>query len=232
MRLSSYELSHLLLFQFSCSCLCCRNDIFKSCRARVVLLIVLRSCVIQNVIFDVIGTPSWDDMEHVTNSKAKSYLKTLPPKPRSDFAVKFPSCDPGALDLLQKMLQFDPAKRISVKDAIKHPFFNLVRQPQWEVRHNVCTIFMFSLVRLIIVVLQGGPLDHRHVLSAFNLCGVQKQTNHTMRSCMMSHVSNLQKESKTNPIEVDLETMSITKENLMACFVEDILHFKTQRESQ
>jgi serine/threonine protein kinase len=102
--------------------------------------------MIQNVIFDVIGTPSWDDMEHVTNSKAKSYLKTLTPKPRSDFAVKFPSCDSVALDLLQKMLQFDPAKRISVKDAIKHPFFNLVRQPQWEVRTNLrCLLFVLFM---------------------------------------------------------------------------------------
>ncbi len=38
----------------------------------------------------------------------------------------------GTQDLLSKMLQFSPDKRISVKDAIKHPFFDSVRVPAWE----------------------------------------------------------------------------------------------------
>lgn len=38
-----------------------------------------------------------------------------------------------ALDLLAKMLEFNPEKRITVKQAIKHPFFDRVRQESWEV---------------------------------------------------------------------------------------------------
>jgi serine/threonine protein kinase len=38
------------------------------------------------------------------------------------FAQKFPEADPLAIDLLEKMLQFDPRKRIDVHEALKHPW--------------------------------------------------------------------------------------------------------------
>jgi serine/threonine protein kinase len=34
----------------------------------------------------------------------------------------FPQSNPLAVDLLEKMLQFDPRNRITVEDALKHPY--------------------------------------------------------------------------------------------------------------
>ncbi len=34
----------------------------------------------------------------------------------------FPACSPDAIDLLSRMLTFNPAKRISVDAALRHPF--------------------------------------------------------------------------------------------------------------
>lgn len=36
---------------------------------------------------------------------------------------RFPDANPLAIDLLQKLLAFNPAKRINVYDAIKHEYF-------------------------------------------------------------------------------------------------------------
>jgi len=34
----------------------------------------------------------------------------------------------SAIDLLEKMIVYDPSKRISTKDAINHPYFNEIFQ--------------------------------------------------------------------------------------------------------
>lgn len=54
-------------------------------------------------------------MGFVTSDKARRYLRSLPKCPRSSFRALYPNADPQALDLLDKMLVFDPAKRISVQ---------------------------------------------------------------------------------------------------------------------
>ena len=41
-----------------------------------------------------------------------------------DFNTIFKDASENAVDLLKKMLVFNPAKRISVLDALKHPFLS------------------------------------------------------------------------------------------------------------
>lgn len=49
-----------------------------------------------------------------------------PPRPhlpqRVPFAQKFPEADPLAIDLLERLLQFDPNRRLTVHEALKHPW--------------------------------------------------------------------------------------------------------------
>ncbi|KAL3158807.1 hypothetical protein ABBQ32_011533 [Trebouxia sp. C0010 RCD-2024] len=71
-------------------------------------------------IFQALGTPSeaqWPGMKDLPNFV--EFQKTEPPPLAS--IVKGASED--ALDLLSKMMQFDPARRISAEDALKHKYF-------------------------------------------------------------------------------------------------------------
>jgi serine/threonine protein kinase len=52
-----------------------------------------------------------------------NYLSRLPKKSPIKWEEKIPGANPLALDLLQKMLCFSPNKRITVHDAIRHPYF-------------------------------------------------------------------------------------------------------------
>eukprot|EP00955_Chlamydomonas_euryale_P090842 364577-Chlamydomonas_euryale.AAC.8 len=40
--------------------------------------------------------------------QARAYIRALPPAEKIDFKRKFPEADPLAIDLMEKMLQFDP----------------------------------------------------------------------------------------------------------------------------
>ena len=41
-----------------------------------------------------------------------------------DFSKLFPQAPPLAIDLLKQLLQFDPDKRISVLQALEHPYLS------------------------------------------------------------------------------------------------------------
>lgn len=84
-----------------------------------------------NLIFDVIGTPSPSDITAVDDN-VRRYLTKLPKKPAKSLAAEFPGAPSAAIDLLEKLLTFDPRKRITVDDALKHPYLAPVRRPDME----------------------------------------------------------------------------------------------------
>lgn len=85
------------------------------------------------LIFSIIGTPTDPaDLQFITNEKAFQYVKRLKPVAKTPWKKEFPQANPGALDLLEKMLQFNPHKRISVDDALKHPYLEDLHAPESE----------------------------------------------------------------------------------------------------
>ena len=87
-----------------------------------------------NIIFDVIGSPDEESMEFVSDPNAVLYLKSLSQKKKNkiNFKAKFPGSSEESLDLLQKMLIFDPKKRITVQESLEHPFFKSIRDKSKE----------------------------------------------------------------------------------------------------
>lgn len=81
-------------------------------------------------IFTVIGTPPPSEIEKC--GKAVDYIKSLGKiEPRS-LAEIFPDGDPLAIDLLGKMLAFNPKDRSTASEALEHPFFKGIRRPEME----------------------------------------------------------------------------------------------------
>ena len=48
--------------------------------------------------------------------------------PRADFQEKFKGIPKSGIDLLDKLLQFNPFFRLTLDEAIAHPFFKRVRK--------------------------------------------------------------------------------------------------------
>ena len=75
-----------------------------------------------NLITSIVGTPTAEELSIVTNEQALKFMKSMAFKPRVNLAQRLPNVSAAGADLLDQMLQFDPRKRISVADALEHPY--------------------------------------------------------------------------------------------------------------
>jgi len=83
---------------------------------------------------EVLGTPTPDETTFILNPKARAFLESLPNQPRKPWARMYPRAEgtPGAFDLLDKLLAFDPRKRITVEEALAHTYMEAYYDPTDE----------------------------------------------------------------------------------------------------
>lgn len=96
-----------------------------------------------NVICELVGTPSAEELANIPNQVAANYVKSLGTHPRKSFRTVFPQAPPVLADFLDACLVFDPARRLSAAQAIEHPFCQGdFRDPEME--EDAQTIFNFD----------------------------------------------------------------------------------------
>ncbi|KDD76079.1 protein kinase-like protein [Helicosporidium sp. ATCC 50920] len=96
------------------------------------------------MILKVLGTPSEEELGFITAPKARSYIRSLPAAPPADLRALFPEASAQALDLLGKMLQFDPRRRVSVAGALAHPWLASLHDPAAEPTAKATFCFDFE----------------------------------------------------------------------------------------
>ncbi|KAG0613808.1 hypothetical protein M758_6G130700 [Ceratodon purpureus] len=82
-----------------------------------------------DVIFNVIGTPCWKDIESVPSEHWRSYLKKVPGRAGNIVKQLSGLVDDNALDLLQRMLAFAPQRRCTADEALFHTYFKGMSKP-------------------------------------------------------------------------------------------------------
>ncbi|KAJ6570725.1 CMGC/MAPK protein kinase [Mycena sp. CBHHK59/15] len=85
-----------------------------------------------NLILDVTGSPGLDEVNAITSKRSRDYLLMLPKRPGRYFPALFPHAPSEAIDFLSKTLTFDPTKRLTVYDALEHPYLEAYHDPEDE----------------------------------------------------------------------------------------------------
>lgn len=96
------------------------------------------------LIFQLLGTPQGADYESICSQRAKDYIHTLPRYSAVNMDTFFNShynrekrfggvaINPLGLDMLRRLLVFDPNQRMSVTEALNHPYVSMYHDPSDE----------------------------------------------------------------------------------------------------
>ncbi|KAM4783959.1 mitogen-activated protein kinase 12 isoform 7-T7 [Cyanocitta cristata] len=84
-------------------------------------------------IMKITGTPTQDFVQKLHSQDAKNYIKSLPKVQKKDFASILKYANPLALNLLEKMLVLDAEKRVTAAEALMHPYFEPIHDPEEEI---------------------------------------------------------------------------------------------------
>lgn len=102
-------------------------------------------------IIKVLGTPTRDQIRTMNPNYMEHKFPQIKPHP---FNKVFRKADASAIELISKLLEYTPTERLSAIEAMVHPFFDELREPDKtfpDSRHpgnaakNLPTLFDFSL---------------------------------------------------------------------------------------
>jgi len=80
-----------------------------------------------NMIFNLLGTPSDGEIDLLEREDAKRYIRCFTKREGDGLRQKFPIADEDSIDILDKMLRFNPTARTPVRELLEHRLFGEVR---------------------------------------------------------------------------------------------------------
>lgn len=83
-------------------------------------------------IIEVLGDPSPDDIVAINSPFAATMLESCKVNSRKALEDIFPKAAPGAIDLMKKLLQWNPEKRLTAEGALSHPYVQAFHNPADE----------------------------------------------------------------------------------------------------
>lgn len=88
------------------------------------------------LIIKTLGSPTGSELDFITAPKARAYIEGLPKSPKTNLRRIFgKGFSDDALDLIEKMLCFDPRQRITVDEALEHPWLRSLHDPASEPKY-------------------------------------------------------------------------------------------------
>jgi mitogen-activated protein kinase 1/3 len=83
------------------------------------------------MIVSVLGTPAPEDYSFASE-KAIAFILQMEKRQKQSLDKMFPAASHQAIDLLTKLLVFDPKKRLTAEQALEHPYMQELHDPEDE----------------------------------------------------------------------------------------------------
>lgn len=92
------------------------------------------------IICKKLGKPNSEEIAMIPNRRAREFMEKLPAWNKKDFRAIMSgrgitnneSVDDSAIDLVERLLKFDPKKRLTAAEALEHPYVQEYRDPKTE----------------------------------------------------------------------------------------------------
>ncbi len=118
------------------------------------------------------GTPTDPALRALCTPRVLNYIQSWPKYEKIPFKRLYPHANPLALDLMGKLLEFDPSKRITAAEALKHPYLAHYHHEEDEPCHPKLFDFGFEMTndvedlkKLIVLEIQ----DHKQKRESFQM---------------------------------------------------------------
>ena len=83
-------------------------------------------------VMEITGRPTPEDIESINSPLAQTMLESLPPSKNRRLRDVFPTASDDAIDLIKKLLVFNPHKRLTAEQALKHKYVAQFHNPDDE----------------------------------------------------------------------------------------------------
>jgi len=80
-----------------------------------------------SMIFNMIGTPNEADIALLEREDARRYVRCFGRREPQSFQSKWPHVEEDSLDIMSKMLRFNPGERPRASQCVAHPLFTDIR---------------------------------------------------------------------------------------------------------
>eukprot|EP00173_Palmaria_palmata_P001907 Plantae.Rhodophyta-Palmaria_palmata.ctg21414.p1 GENE.Plantae.Rhodophyta-Palmaria_palmata.ctg21414~~Plantae.Rhodophyta-Palmaria_palmata.ctg21414.p1 ORF type:complete len:318 (-),score=68.06 Plantae.Rhodophyta-Palmaria_palmata.ctg21414:46-900(-) len=74
------------------------------------------------VVTRIVGKPTKQQLKNIQNKRAREFIAGLPDMPRANLAEIMKDACPDVVDLVERLLQFDPQDRLSAAEALEHKY--------------------------------------------------------------------------------------------------------------